>query len=364
MSTFNLPDLGEGLPDAEIVEWHVKVGDTVKLDAPLVSMETAKAIVEVPSPQTGCITQLFGKAGDVIPTGNPLVTFDVEAVPRASATVAGELEEDDTILTETALNVSTTAAASNRIRVTPATRALAKKLGVDLDTVQATGPNNTVTKDDVENAQGASEGFEALKGVRRSMASIMTAAHAQVVPASVVDDVDVSGWIEGGDITVRLIQAVTIACKKEPALNALYEPRTPSRQCQKNVNLGLALDNKEGLFVPVIHKADTLDAKALRAEIESLKVAVASRNIPAEKLKGNSITLSNFGKFAGRYAAPVVVPPTVAIIAVGKLYEAPMIVKGEWEMRKMLPLSLTFDHRAATGGEATRFMHALIESLR
>ncbi len=366
MNTFNLPDLGEGLPDAEIHEWFVKEGDSVTLDAPLVSMETAKAVVDVPCPQSGVITKLFGKPGDVIKTGEPLVEFAADAAVRVDkGTVVGNLEESSEI-SEDHFIIGTSRATA-RAKATPAVRILAKKLNIDLNALTGSGEHGLITREDVQHAFNQQskppEGFEPLRGVRRAMLNSMVLSHRDVVPVSIFDEADIHAWLPQTDITVRLIRAIEQACQIEPALNAWFDTKHSARQCVESLHLGLAMDNDEGLFVPVIRDvANRMDAD-LRKTIDDYKLAVRERTVPAEQLKGATFTLSNFGKFAGRFASPIIVPPMVAILAVGRLYEGVVSEKGSIAVHRLLPLSLSFDHRAVTGGEATRFLGAVMEAL-
>jgi 2-oxoisovalerate dehydrogenase E2 component (dihydrolipoyl transacylase) len=364
---FNLPDLGEGLPDAEIVEWHIQVGDTVKVDEPLVSMETAKAVVEVPSPYVGKILALHGKKGDVIITGAPLVEFEAQDGMKDTGTVAGKLETGEAgAQSSMAHMIPTQTNQAVGIKITPAVRALAQKLQVNLAQVVPTGPNGTVTSEDVKKVQQAQLGsgdWQPLKGVRRAMAHSMQQSHIEVVPVTVVDDADVTEWVSNGDITVRLIQAIAYGVSQEPAINAWYHGSTTSRQLFEAVHLGLAMDTADGLFVPLIQDCAKKSVTELRSEINSLKVAVSDRTIPQDQLKGHTILLSNFGKFAGRYSNPMILPPTVAILGAGRTRQELLPVNGDPSVRTLLPLSLTFDHRAVTGGEATRFLGAVIQHL-
>jgi 2-oxoisovalerate dehydrogenase E2 component (dihydrolipoyl transacylase) len=367
MDIFNLPDLGEGLPDAEIHEWFVKEGDTVVLDQPLVSMETAKAVVDVPCPQAGTIVKIFGKIGDVIKTGEPLVSFAVENAARVDkGTVVGNLEESTDVSDD--VFVVGSGAVRARAKATPAVRMLAKKLGVDLNALTGTSEHGMISREDVQReadrASQPPEGFEPLRGVRRAMLASMVQSHQDVVPVSIFDEADIGCWKEQTDITVRLIQAIKFACSKEPALNAWFDTAHKARKCFDQVHLGLAMDSNEGLFVPVIHDVGSFSDKALRTIINDYKTAVLERALPPEKLKGATITLSNFGKFAGRFASPIIVPPSVAILAVGRLYQGVVSHNDKIEVHRLVPLSLSFDHRAVTGGEATRFLGAVIESLQ
>jgi 2-oxoisovalerate dehydrogenase E2 component (dihydrolipoyl transacylase) len=368
MDIFNLPDLGEGLPDAEIHQWFVREGDTVTMDQLLVSMETAKAIVDVPCPQDGTIVKLYGKPGDIIKTGQPLVSFAATTAPRVDkGTVVGDLEESTEVSADN-FTIGSRHGDSQRAKATPAVRLLAKKLGVDVNTLRGSGEHGVITRDDVQAAAekktALPEGYEALRGVRRTMLSAMVQSHQDVVPVSIFDEADVECWQADADITIRLIRAIIDACQQEPALNAWFDTTHGARKCFNEVHLGLAMDNTEGLFVPVIHDAAKRSDKELRQTINDYKQAVSDRAIAAEKLKGATITLSNFGKFAGRFASPIIIPPMVAILAVGRLYQGAVAVEGKIVTHRLLPLSLSFDHRAVTGGEATRFLGAVIEGLQ
>ncbi|HEY0198128.1 MAG TPA: dihydrolipoamide acetyltransferase family protein [Rhodanobacter sp.] len=463
IKTFYLPDLGEGLPDATIVEWHVKVGDSIKLDAPLCSMETAKAVVDVPSPYTGKVTKLHGAAGDIIETGAALADFepDPNAKQRAEAESTGHhhgpkkasdkssvgspaaddshkvvasdeggevdettpAREDEGTVVGAMVSGSHVhveqAASVGGVKAVPAVRALAKKLKVDLTRVQPSGADGVVTMKDVKDAAAngsaalgaaaprsvpasarrhlapelpppghapqeqartatslagkavrtappsvqASGQPEQLKGVRRNMARVMADAHAQVVPTTLVDDADLHAWIGKQDITARLIRAIVFACKTVPGLNAWFDGKNLTRTLHPHVDIGIAVDTDDGLFVPALRNADVLDGAGIRAAIKRLRTQVEDRSIPASELSGYTISLSNFGMFAGRYATPVVVPPTVAIVGAGKLSHDVVAVIGGIEVHRRMPLSLTFDHRAATGGEAARFLKAMLDDL-
>ncbi len=361
MRKFMLPDLGEGLEEAEIVTWHVNEGDRVVTDQPLVSVETDKAVVEVPAPWSGRIARVFGTKGDLVKVGAPLVEF-AEGTEQDTGTVVGQL---DTGEKHAAVAERLSEAAPGRmLQVLPAVRALARKLDVDLNAVQATGPGGTITRADVERAAKslAEAGpAEALRGMRRAMAQRMAAAHAEVVAATVTDDADIGGWRNGEDASIRLIRAIAAACKAEPALNAWYG--AGARRMFKRIDIGVAIDTEGGLIVPVMRNVGERDARDLRAGLDRLRADAVARAIPPEELRGATITLSNFGMIGGRFASLVVVPPQVAIVGAGRI--APLVVahQGRPAVRRVLPLSLTFDHRVVTGGEAARFIVALRSDL-
>lgn len=436
MSIFKLPDLGEGLPDAEIVEWHVKVGDKVEVDQPMVSMETAKAVVDVPVPVAGIVSKLYGEPGDVIDTGSALIEFntgndevaekpsatadaaDTPAKLRAEAeqvlqdldqempskpatkeaigTVVGQMESSD--------NVVDSMTDFGGKKAAPAVRALAKKLGVDLAAVTATGAGGVIRPSDVKAAAAnpektavstptpkveapvaapkpapkptaqatpaapkaavvADDQWQQVKGSRRTMARVMQNAHAQVVPTTIMDDADINKWQAGEDITVRLIRSLVVAAKAEPTLNAWFDGDKLARRLINHVDIGIAVDTEDGLFVPTMRNCNNMSAEQIRAAMNNIKGQVKTRSIPPEDMKDYTIMLSNFGVYAGRYATPVITPPCVSIIAAGKLRHDVVPVLGGMEAHRIIPLSLTFDHRAVTGGEAARFLAAMINDL-
>ena len=204
---------------------------------------------------------------------------------------------------------------------------------------------------------------EQLKGVRRNMARVMADAHSKVVPTMLGDDADIHAWTPGNDVTVRLIRAICAAAKAVPALNAWFDGDKLTRTLHPHVDIGIAVDTDDGLFVPALRNAHLLDAHGVREGVNRLRAQVEDRSLPASELTGYTISLSNFGMFAGRYATPVVVPPCVAIVAAGRARHQITPVIGGFESHKVIPLSLTFDHRACTGGEAARFLRAMLDDL-
>ena len=469
---FLLPDLGEGLPDAEIVEWMVKVGDTIRLDEPLVSMETAKAVVEVPTPYSGKVLRLAGAVGDVVITGMMLAEFELDpnlpqraeaqdtghhhggghkgagqpvpdettredgnAITVHASDVGGEIASDDLPAPQGAPAERTDSGtvvgamqSSDRVHVEqassvggvkamPVVRALAKKLGIDLARVAPTGAGEVVTLADVKQAaaRGDARGIapssaaagedrgggtlatpaprlppptfdklktgqaspasggrstaafdtdEPIRGVRRNMIRTMSAAHAEVVPTTLMDDADLHAWASGEDVMTRLIRALVAGARVEASMNSWLNAKEGTLRRHTRVDVGIAVDSPDGLFVPVLRGCERRDAAALRAELNRLRDGVKQRSLAPEELRDYTLMLSNFGVFAGKYATPVVVPPCVCIVGAGRLHHAVVPVLGGIETHRILPLSLTFDHRAATGGEAARFLRATIDDLQ
>ncbi|MDX1454665.1 MAG: 2-oxo acid dehydrogenase subunit E2 [Gammaproteobacteria bacterium] len=440
-STFNLPDLGEGLQEAEIVEWKVSVGDKVKVDDPLVAVETDKAVVDVPSPYEGEITALHWENGDIVPTHSALCDFKVEgdgsddaadepetkevAMSEDSGTVVGKMATSDADLEETVVIRKGKGAKRERkakprpapaqsqaqakaftppVNIThgtgkpkasPATRAYAKECGCDLTQVPATGSKGQITKADVDafmnsggaqqqaqpqsmgmggmsvgggwdvppHAEGVTFGPQQLKGPRRAMHKSMTAARSQVMECTLFDDADIHGWMPGQDITARIIRAVVAGCRTVPQMNAWYDGDKMEMTIHQQVDLAMAVDTPDGLIVPVIRNADTKNGQQLREDLNIIKHKTRAREVAPEDMKNPTITLSNFGMMAGRYATPVVVPPQVAILGTGGLRHDVVPVMGGVETHKRVPLSITFDHRCLTGGEACRWLAAVIKDL-
>ena len=366
MTTFTLPDVGEGLQEAEIVAWHVGVGDHVVADQPLVSIETDKAVVEIPSPRSGHIAALHGEPGDVIDVGAALVEFADGDTADAGA-IVGALPSTEP---EPLPPPATSAPSAGPIghpggTATPAVRVLASALGIDLAQVAPSGPGGTITRADVQTAAGSLDetAIEPLRGVRRAMDANMARAHAQVVPATVTDEADIGDWAPGADPTSRLLRAVAVACGREPSLNAAYLGRERGRRLHDHVDVGIAVDTEDGLFVPVLRDVAHRSPDDLRAGLDSMRADIEARTVPPEHLRDATISLSNFGVFGGRHAALVVVPPQVAIVGAGRAADAVVAHHVEIAIRRRLPISLTFDHRVVMGGEATRFLNALKDDL-
>jgi len=366
MSTFNLPDLGEGLAEAEILEWHVKVGDHLRVDQPMVSVETAKAVVEVPAPFSGIVIALHGAAGDIIATGAPLIDFD-------SGTVVGTMPQpDEEEHFEPAAGPARTRpdGAAPRVRAMPAARAAAKRLGVDIETLAGSGRGGLVTLDDVL-AHGSATaptspppaGAAALRGTRRVMAQSMSASRDQIAGSTVCDDADIHAWKQRGDYMVRLMRALVCAWRAEPALNAWYHADSQSRTLLDYIDLAVAIDTPAGLIVPVVRGVEGKSPEELRAALAEQKQAAHEKRTAPQDLRGFTLMLSNFGTLAGRYGIPLVVPPAVAILGAGKVREDAVAVAGTVCAHRRMPLSLSFDHRCITGGEACRFLAAAIADL-
>lgn len=367
MKIFHLPDLGEGLAEAEIREWYVKVGDHVTVDQPLLSMETAKAVVDVPSPYAGKIIKLFGKNGEMIATHAPLIEFEIEGASpeKDRGSVVGALEESETVMDEGDVIVGIPTKSATTVKAMPAVRMLAKQLNVDLASVTPTGKDGQILAEDVKRMVGnvSSEKGETLHGARLFMAKAMANAHDEVVSVTIIEDADITNLPADSDITYCVMQAMIAGIKAEPGLNAWFDGKTMSCSIKDQINIGLAVDTKEGLFVPVVKDAANKSAEEIRKEINRFKIAAKDRSFAPSDFQNGTITLSNFGVFAGRYATVMIVPPMVSILGCGKIRQTVLPIDNKIEIRRVMPLSLSFDHRALTGGEATRFLSVVVKTL-
>ena len=385
MATFKLPDLGEGLAEAEILEWHVKPGDRVLVDQPMVSVETAKAVVEVPVPYSGTVTALHGAVGDIVATGAPLIDFDSGTVVGSMPATSEEEYVDSAKIGRARGGVAA------RNRAVPMARALARRFGIKLADIAGSGPGGLIKLDDVlayaqmtaatapatatAPAQSRPNGnqralavpagatAEPLRGARRAMAHSMSLSRQQIPLSTVCDDADIHAWSQRGDYMLRLIRAMISACRAEPALNAWYDAASNSRILLKHIDLAIAVDTPAGLIVPVVRNIHDKTPEELRAAIAAQKDAAHQRSTTPEDLRDFTLMLSNFGTLAGRYGIPLVVPPAVAILGAGKVRKDAVAVGDTVAAHRRMPLSLSFDHRCITGGEACRFLAAVIRDL-
>ena len=357
MTSFELPDLGEGLREAEIIQWHVSVGDHVVADQPLVSVETDKAVVEIPSPYSGTIVNLLAESGKIVQIGEPIVEIQTGQSEDAGA-IVGDIEAGP-LPSASKAKSGTASAQAVGVRAAPAVRKLAKQKGIDLATLKGSGPSGAILSSDVLTASDSGVKGEELRGVRLAMASAMQASHTSVVPATLTAKADIHLWNDGENPTKRLVHAIAVAATGEPSLNAWYDGKR--RELKSNLDLSIAIDTTEGLFAPVLRNAGDLDN--IEGRLAYLRKAVEERTITREEMKGGTFTLSNFGTIDGDHAALVVMPPQVAILGAGRIDDACLAVDGKPVVRRVLPLSLTFDHRVVTGGEAARFMSAVRRDL-
>ena len=403
MQQFKLPDLGEGLQDAEIVEWKVAEGQVVEVDELLVVVETAKAVVELPSPIQGKVARLCAKPGDTVHVGETLVEYEGQG--RESVSVVGELKTShqattDPVVEETFKIGSTlapepvsvpqqssvnTGRNANPFAAPPEVVAFAKQLGLEAELTgqnygrmtksvlaqiyeEAQKRNNSESETEEGNADSgrapATNRVLRLSAAKRVMAQAMTQSHQHIPAVTLVDDALIDEWPANEDITLRLLHALIAACQEVPMLNAWFDEENLSIQTFSDINIGVAVNTKDGLFVPVLHQSQTLTTEQIRGQLDEMIEAVTRRTIKPQKLLGATISLSNFGTLSGRYATPMIVPPQVAILGVGKIRQQAIVKNNALAIGKIVPLSLSFDHRVATGGDAATFLNTVIAQLQ
>ena len=383
---FKFPDVGEGIAEGEIVHWLVKEGDWIEEDQDLVQVETDKAVITLHSPFTGKIEKLYGKEGEVIKVGALLTTVQDggEAAPAPqsektdSGTVVGSLGEEKEI------------EIVRSVLATPAVRALAKQMKLDLAKVKGTGPGGRITKEDVERAaekiaEPRGEAADtygpvekvSLRGLRRTVAKRMAEASKRVAAVTLWEDADITeleqlraeekkrAEAKGVKLTYLpfLIKASLAALKAHPYFNATLDEDAEEIVLKKYYNIGIAVDTSDGLMVFVIKEADRKSLLDLAIEGAALAEKARDRKIDLTELRGSTFTITNYGVVGVSYGTPIINYPEVAILGMGRIADRPVALNGQIVVRKIMPLSLAFDHRVIDGVEAGRFLNVVIQHL-
>ena len=401
---FKLPDLGEGTVSAEIVAWHVKPGDVIKDDQPLVEMSTDKAVVEIPSPVSGRVLTITGKPGDVIAVGSELATFDT------ADTATGNSLADSAKPASPAPSAAAAAAAAaentgqpTTVRASPATRRRAQEAGVNLAAIAGSGTGGRITPDDLHSAlaggttvaptpapataamapvAAASAAGSAVQeipviGIRRVIAQRMSEAARSIPHFSYVEEVDISalhamrehlnaGAPKGAaplSYLPFIVAAVVRALQRYPQCNAHYDAAREVVLRHSAVHVGIATQTNEGLKVPVVRNAQQLKLRALAGEITRVTNAARDRSARREELSGSTITVTSLGKLGGIASTPIINMPEVAIIGINRAAERPMVVAGGIQVRRMMNLSSSFDHRFVDGADAAGLIQTLKDLL-
>lgn len=408
--TFNLPDIGEGIAEAEIVAWHVKVGDNISEDQPLADMMTDKATVEMESPVSGVVTKVAGEAGDVIAIGAMLVEIEVagDASSEASDAVKSLVEptlaavvEDENPHAPKAVAVAeltpalvapaplqpsiTPDSAANKVTASPAVRQRAKELGVDLTDVKAAGGHVRHADLDAFLTYGTQMGYrpahanvrredEVVKviGMRRRIADNMAASKRHIPHFTYVEEIDVTAIEDmradlnanrGAKPKLTMLPMLIVAiCKtipQFPMINARFDDEAGVVTRHGAVHLGMATQTDAGLMVPVIRDAQDLNIWQLASEITRLAEAARSGSAKSEELSGSTLTVTSLGPLGGIATTPVINRPEVAIIGPNKIVERPMFVGDNIEARKLMNLSISCDHRVVDGWDAANYVQAL-----
>jgi 2-oxoglutarate dehydrogenase complex dihydrolipoamide succinyltransferase (E2) component len=393
---FKLPDLGEGVAEGEVLKWMVKEGDQVKEDQPLVEVMTDKVNVQIPSPRTGTIAQIFVREGAVAKVGEVVVTIAEtgEAVPPRSEAPSPAAPEQPHPAPAAQVAVQQVRPPGAPVLATPATRKLARELGVQLEAVKGSGPQGRVTDDDVRRtAQGAPapqpqqprppatgrlEEVIPLRGVRKTIAERMVKAKHTAAHVTHVDEVDMTELVllrealkgsaekRGAKLTYLpfIIKALIPAMKEFPFVNSSMDDQGGNIILKKYYNIGMAVDTEQGLVVVVVKDADRKDIFELAKEIEALARKAKAGQLSLEEVKGSTFTITNVGSIGGLFATPIINMPEAAILGVHKIAKRPVVREGKIEVRDMMYLSLSFDHRIFDGAYAARFTTRLIETIQ
>jgi pyruvate/2-oxoglutarate dehydrogenase complex dihydrolipoamide acyltransferase (E2) component len=356
---FKLPDLGEGLTEGEVARWLVAEGDEIAEDQPLVEIQTDKTTVEIPSPAAGKVTSIRVAEGDVVPVGTVLVVIGGDGAgspPQASNSL---LQAPAAAPTER----------PERVQATPLVRRLAAELGVDLATVNPTGPGGRVTEDDVRGAAGtsnsllqaASEGRrEQVRGVRRQIVEHLARAHREVPAVTFVEECDFSN-IDLKQLLPMVLQATALSLQEYPELNARLEG--DEIVYLDRYDLGVAVQTDQGLVVPVVRGCAERSLDELRADVDALAKKARAGKLDAAELRGSTFTVTSAGKLAGLFVTPLVNYPEVGILGIHRIAPRAVVSDGEVVARQMGNVSVTFDHRVVDGARAAQFTLAVIARL-
>jgi pyruvate dehydrogenase E2 component (dihydrolipoamide acetyltransferase) len=408
---FKLPDVGEGLTEGELLAWLVKEGDQVKEGQPLARFETDKAIVEIPAPRDGVILQLKFPEGAVIHVGEVFVILGEPgeqlavvplekpaASPQVGVGVVGVLEEAPP---------EPAPVAASAVLATPVVRKLAKDLGLDLTKVTGSGLEGRILEGDVRQAvAAAAQPAEVLeepaaaeakptahkvkkydfygyiehapfKGMRKTIARNVSRSQQATVTVTATDEADITelqnlkertqSKAQSQEVHLTLlpfiIRAVVAALKDHPYLNATLDDEAEDIILKKYYNIGIATDTPEGLMVPVLKNAGDKNILELAQEIQTLAAKARDRSIDLADMQGGSFTVTNYGAIRGIFGTPVINYPEVAILGIGRRQKLPRVWAGNIEIRQILPISLSFDHRVIDGGQAARFLQQFIAYL-
>ncbi|HEU4354547.1 MAG TPA: dihydrolipoamide acetyltransferase family protein [Actinomycetota bacterium] len=372
---FHLPDLGEGLEEAEISSWLVAEGDEVTLNQPLVEVETAKAVVEIPSPFAGRVVSLHASEGSTLRVGDALVT--VTMVGEEVTGVAGEAPAAPARPSQTPappdLAGRPRPSSPASVAATPAVRALARRLGLDLSGISGTGPGGRVTREDVETAAAATAAeadveVVRISPVRRAIAENLTRVVREVPQVTTWRTVDCTA-LEAfrGELGVSplpvVVRALATVCAEHPWLNGSFLVERGEIHLHRSVHAGIATDTERGLVVPVVRDVGAMGIGQVAAEIGRLATAARGGTLAPSDMAGGTITVTNTGSYGSEAGTPILNPPQGAILALGVIEPRALVVDGKVVGRPACTMSLTFDHRLLDGASAGRAFGALVQIL-
>lgn len=405
---FRLPDIGEGVVEGEIIKWLVNEGDTLREDQPMVEVMTDKATVEIPSPKAGRVAKLMVPAGQLCAVGQVMVVIETagSVAPAAHAAAAAPAVAHVAAASAPAAVVTAAAPAGKggKVLATPATRQLARNLGIDLCTVGGTGPNGRITKEDVRAvverksapapvaaapaptpvaaavppppAFVASTGDERIsfRGIRKKIADNMLRSKQSAAHFTYVEECDVTELValrarakkRASERGIKLsflpfiIKAVVSGLKKYPILNATLDTQRDEIVLRKNYHIGIAAASEQGLIVPVLKNADQLSLFQIAGNLDPLAERARTGKASRDELTGSTFTISSLGALGGVLATPIINFPEVAILGVHKIREVPAVRNGQIVVRSVMNLSISLDHRIVDGYEGAQFMQHVV----
>jgi 2-oxoisovalerate dehydrogenase E2 component (dihydrolipoyl transacylase) len=392
---FALPELGEGVYEAEVVRWLVKPGDGVKRGQPLLEVMTDKATMEVPSPFVGTIASLKAEPGQQVEVGAKVLSYDSTAV--ASQPAEAKQEAPKRVAAAATNGPATAVAAPALVKAAPSVRHMARKLGVDLGRVRGSGPGGRILVDDLAAAVQTSRPAEPAKpqapaldlgiagtrvkmaGLRKRIAERMVQSQTTIPHYTFVDEVDITDLSRLRTLTAEhfgaqgikltylafIVRAAVLALKEVPIVNASLDDGAHEIVMHDHYHIGFAVATPGGLVVPVIHDADKLDLAGIAREVERLSAAARSGKAKREELIGGTFTVTSIGNIGGLISTPIINPPEVAILGIGKVVKRPVYDEaGQIKPADMLYLSLSFDHRVVDGAVGATFGNAVAKHLR
>jgi pyruvate dehydrogenase E2 component (dihydrolipoamide acetyltransferase) len=377
---FRLPDIGEGLAEAEVARWLVAVGDSVTEDQPVVEMMTDKATVELPAPGTGVVVEQRASEGDTVKTGAVLYVLETDTQIGAPATSHATESEAAPMRPDAA------PAESAGVLAPPAVRKLARELGVDLSRVNGSGPGGRISAEDVHRQAAAPAAAPAprssaggqrvrLRGVQRRMAETMAQSARTIPHVTGFHEVDAGAFVEAASSLRRaseadgrrfpfdtlLVRAAAIALRRHPLFNSSLDEQAGEIVIHDDVNVGVATATRDGLIVPVVKAADTRDLDDLAAEVDRVAGAARDGKSALADLQDGTFTISNTGAWRGGLGTSLIRPPEVAIVAFGRVEERAVVRDGAVVARPVMPMSVTFDHRVIDGELGLSFALTLRE---
>lgn len=410
---FKFPDIGEGITEGKVLEWYVDKGSSIKEGDSIVKVETDKVVADIPSPKSGIIVMRYGKVGEIINVEDPLVEIEIEGVEQTEENlenkeesveekgfgVVGSLEiaKEGAFLPASeegsAVDKKTTSKRKKAL-ATPVARAMAKKLGIDINKVVGTGPVGRVMKNDIQNYfknTGSTDESSQQKGnvsnlkeilpisqIRKTIAKNMVLSKSTIPHMTVFEEVEISKLVEnrlkineilkqneGIKLTYLafIIKSVAKSLIKYPLINSQYDMENGQIIKNNIVNIGIAIDTPEGLVVPVIKNANILAIIEIAKMIKGFSEKAGKRELTMEDMKGGTFTITNYGSIGGIHAVPIINYPQAGILGVGRILDKPIVLNNEVVPGKVLPLSLTVDHRIVDGGESTRFLNMVMQFL-